>query len=420
MRLARLTRWGAVAILAAVGGLTVAPLAAGAAPLQEPVTTGGSTTWAAIAAADGARVGVEVKDFLVVSNVVDAGGPASQAVLNAFGDSRAYAAYPYPGEIVLTAHGLSQGAAPNYPLIAQSNPTQQKTDVGAGPVHLHADSANDRSAASAQSAAGAGDFAAGTTRSTATTAHDPGTGALTSDAESTVEAVSINGVLSIGRVHSHARMVSQPGAPAQRLADTQLADVMVGGQEVGVTDKGLVLAGTDVPLPPDSTANAMLAAAGITVHYLSPIKTATTLVAPGLSVTAVKGVPGVGDTTVSYVFGQAAVTAQAEGAAPTAVPTVSVGPTGAGLSAAGSVSPGEASPTGTDVGPLAAPGAAAAPMESPVTAAAPGAAPTTGYALAAGEGPSSESLYVVLAAGAVVLFAGVQLFRILAVKLAWT
>ena len=72
-----------------------------------------------------------------------------------FGDSRAYAAYPYPGAIVLTAHGLSQGAAPNYPLIAQSNPTQQKTDVDAGPMHLHAESADDRSAASAQSAAGA-------------------------------------------------------------------------------------------------------------------------------------------------------------------------------------------------------------------------------------------------------------------------
>jgi hypothetical protein len=420
MSSARLSRRRALALLAVLGGLTAVPLAAGASPLREPSVSRGSTAWAAIAAADGARVGVEVKDFLVVSNVVDAGGPASQSVLNGFGDSKAYAAYPYPGEIALTAHGLSQGAVPNYPLIAQSSPTQQKTDVGIGPVHLHAESADDRSAASAQSTAGAGDFAAGTTRSTATTAHDPGTGAVTSDAESTVEGISIKGVLSIGRVHSHARMVSQPGAPAQRLADTQLVDVMVGGQEVGVTDKGLVLAGTDVPLPPDSTANAMLAAAGITVHYLSATKTATTLVAPGLSVTAVEDVPGVGESTVSYVLGQAAVTAQAKGAVAAAVPSASIGPSGMGTSATGSGSAGTPAPTGMNAGSLAAPGSAAAPAQSPVTAAAPGAAPTVGYALAAGEGPSSESLYVVLAGGAIALLGGVQLFRILAVKLAWT
>jgi hypothetical protein len=59
-------------------------------------------------------------------------------------------------------------------------------------------------------------------------------------------------------------------------------------------------------------------------------------------------------------------------------------------------------------------------VASPVTAGAPGAPAATGYDLASAKGPSSESLYVVIAAGAIVLVAAVQLFRILAVKLAWT
>jgi hypothetical protein len=415
MRPARLTRRRALALLAAVGGMSAMPLAAGASPLRTPADNGGSSTWAAIAAADGARIGVVVKDFLVVSDVVDVGGPAAQSVLNGFGDSKAYAAFPYPGEIALTAHGLSQGAVPNYPLIAQSNPTQQERDVDAGPVHLHAQSADDRSAATSQSGTGSGDFAAGTARSTAITAHDPDSGAVTSDAESTIDAISIKGVLSIGRVHSHARMVSEPGAPARRFADTQLVDVMVGGQEVGVTDKGLVLAGSNVPLPPDSTANAMLSAAGITVHYLTATKTPTSLVAPGLSVTAVEDVPGVGETTVTYVFGQAAVTAQAKGAVE-AEPTPPVGPTSTATSTASGS--GTAGPVGDSTAvPSAASGSE--PGDAPFTAGLPGATPATGYNLAATEGPSSESLYVVIAAGAIVLVAAVQLFRILAVKLAW-
>jgi len=417
MRPVRLNQRRAFALLAAVGGLTAMPLAAGASPLRAPADSGGASTWAATAAADGARIGVVVKDFLVVSDVVDVGGPAAQSVLNGFGDSKAYAAYPYPGEIALTAHGLSQGAVPNYPLIAQSNPTQQKKDVDAGPVHLHAESADDQSAASAQSSNGSGDFAAGTTRSSATTAHDPDSGTVTSDAESTIESISIKGVLSIGRVHSHARMVSEPGSPAQRVADTQLVDVMVGGQEVGVTDKGLVLAGSDTPLPPDSTANALLSSAGITVHYLTATKTPTSLVAPGLSVSAVEDVPGVGETTVTYVFGQAAVSAQAKGAA-AAQPTLAVGPTSGGTSTAGGGAGAAGAVAGSSAISSSASGAAPA-GSAPVTADEPGAAPATGYDLAASGGPSSESLYLVIAAGSIVLIAALQLFRILAVKLTW-
>ena len=411
-----MNRRRAFALLAVTGAAAAVPIAAAAAPVRS-ASDNAPRSWAAVAAADGVRVAVVVNDFLVVSNVVDAGGPSTQAVVNAFGDSRGYAAFPYPGEIVLTAHGLSQGAVPKYPLIAQSDPTQPKSDVGAGPYHLHAESADDKAGADAKTNAGNDSVATGFTHSTANAAHDPQTAAVTADAESNVEGVSIAGVLSIGRVHSHARMVSAPDEPVQRISDTELVDVTVSGQQVGVTDKGLVLAGTNTPLPEDSTANSALSAAGITVHYLSPLKTPTSTVAPGLSIDVKQEVPGVGQTTVSYVFGQAAVTAQASGAtSSTGLATSTLtggpgsGPTG-GSGTAASASIPDTPPTGTTTGP--------APDTPPVTAGAPQQGQGA-IALATQSGPSSESLYVVIAAGAVVMVAAAQLFRILAVKLAWT
>jgi hypothetical protein len=211
-------------------------------------------------------------------------------------------------------------------------------------------------------------------------------------------------------------VVSTPGKPVQRTVDTELADVMVGGQEVGVTNKGLVLAGTDVPLPPDSTVNAILSAAGVTVHYLAASQTPASIVAPGLSVAAVQDVPGVGETTVSYVFGQAAVSAQAKGAVPIAEPVLPMGPTGG--AAPGSSAAGGAGATAAAPPPAAASGPIP-PAPSPVTAGAP-TPPATSFGLVAATGPSSQALYLVIAAGAIVMVAAALLFRVLAVKLAWT
>lgn len=407
----------AFALLAAVGAMTAAPLVAAAAPLRLPADAP-PTSWAAVAAADGVRVQVVINEFIAVSNVVDAGGPSAQSVVNALGDSKAYAALPYPGDLVLTAHGLSQGAAPKYPLIAQSDPTQPKSDVSNGPYHLHAESANDSSSAFAQASPGGGGLAAGATKSAAKSVHDPKSGAVTADAETTADSVSFGGVLSIGRIHSHAQMTATPGAPVKRSSDTEVADINVGGQEVGFTDKGLVLAGTDVPLPPDSTANALLSAAGITVHYLAGSQTPTSTVAPGMSVSMLQNVPGVGETTVTYVFGQATVVAQANGVATATRPTVTGvgGPTATSAQPASAAAP--AAPTTSSVPPPSGPISTTPSAPAPVTA---GATPATpAYALANTTGPSSESFYLVIAAGAVVFVAAAQLFRILAVKLTWT
>jgi hypothetical protein len=359
---------------------------------------------------------VVVNDFLVVSNVVDVGGPVAQASVSALQGSQGLAANPYPGDIVLTAHGLSQGAAPNYPLIAQSNNANTpNADASHGPYVLQAHSTDDMSSALAQAQGGSGGAAAANGTSTAKVVHDPGTGAVTADADATVEGVTIAGVLHIGRVHSHANMVAAPGTPAKRAADTEFGDVSVGGQAVGVTDKGLVLAGTDVPLPPSSTANALLTGAGVTVRYVEQVNTPTSVVASGLAVSAQQNVPRVGLTTVTYWFGQASASASAPAAPDTGSLTAPTGTTsgvgGASSTPASSSAAPPPSLGGSSVAPAPAVGA------SPVTAGAP---VTPQLRLAARTGPSSESLYAVLAGGAIVMVAAAQVFRLLAVRLTWT
>lgn len=403
---------------------TQAAVVVGAAALIAPIPIAalGSPTvnsqWSGTAAADGVRVDVIVDGFLFVNNIVDAGGPTAQASVGSFSGSRALAAYPYPGEIVMTAHGQTSGAAPNYPLVAQSNNGgPSHSEMHQGPYDVKAESTDDASTAVAQASGDSGPAAAGTTRSQAQVVHDTKTGAVTSTAESTTDGFSVAGVFSIGRVHSYARIAS-PAGTTKPTSDTEFGDVLVAGQEVGVTDKGLVLAGTTTPLPPDSTANAALKSAGVTVHYLAGSRSATSVVAPALSVSVVQDVPTVGETTVTYVLGQASVSAQAPAPNAGSAPSIggAVGSSGAAPSAStgsipapGSIGSAGPSLTGTPGGP----------GTTPQTAPAPGSG-SNPYQLAATAGPSSQSLYLVVAAGAIVFVGAALLFRMLAVKLAWT
>lgn len=400
-------RWSHGAVILGVAAvMSPIPIAATAAPAV-------NSQWGGAASADGVRVGVVINGFLFVDNIVDAGGPSAQASAGSFTGSHALAAFPYPGEVVMTAHGQTSGAAPNYPLVAQSNNGgPSHNEVRRGPYDLEADSSDDASTAIAQTASGAG-ITATDTHAHAQVTHDPKTGVVTSSAESTTEEFSVAGVLSIGGVHSFARAATG----ARPSSDTEFSDVNVGGQEVGVTDKGLVLQGTDVPLPPDSTANALLKSAGVTVHYLAATTSPSSVVAPALAISAEQDVPSVGPTTVTYVLGQASASAQGLAAStPLQLPSAGAG---AAPGAAPAAAPGSSSPaTGSALGLT---GSRSDGGPSPQTAPAPtGPDGVPSYQLAAHAGPSSQSLYLVIAGGALVAVAAAVLFRILAVKLAWT
>lgn len=406
-----------------VPGLSV-PLLLSAAPATSAAP---AAVFSGTAAATGVSVGVSVDHFIVVSQIVDGSGPTAQAVVSGFGDSKAYGAYPYPGDVVLTAHGLSNGAVPDYPLIAQSSyPTQQKSDLDHGVYRLHADSAESASSAAAQGGGGQGggggqDASVGRTSSTAKVTHDESTGAVTSEAVADLEAMSYSSVLRIGRIHSRVRLVATPGRPVQRTVETDVAQVSVAGQGVALTDKGLVLPGTTVPLPSDSSVNRTLAAAGISVHYLAGYRAGSEVVSPGVAVSVTHDVPGAGPGVVTYTLGRVAASA---------VPGDSVGasltggllpvPAGTGTSGGGAVgvTSGVGAPPAGAGAPLPATGAAAA-------APAAGSAPQLATTRSAPAGlrralPSSPSFYAVLVLAACAAFGSALLFRILAVRLAWT
>ncbi len=410
--------------LLALAGLVPAAcglLAVGVAPAGSAAAP---TVFVGSADATGVAVGVTINDFLVVSQVVDGSGPSAQALVSGFGDSTAYGAYPYPGDLVLTAHGLSQGAVPDYPLIAQTSyPTRPRADVDQGAFHLQADSDASRSSALAAGGGSGSEPAVGATSSMAKVVHDDQTGSVTSDAETDVEAVSYASVLRIGRIHSRVKLVAVPGRGVQRTVETDVAQVSVAGQGVDLTGKGLVLPGTTVPLPADSAVNQTLSAAGVGVHYLAGYRAGTEVVSPGVAVTVTHDVPGAGPAVVTYTLGRVSASAVpggsvggslTSGTVATVSAPAATGGGGAGPAAgsAGTI-PGAAA-TGT----LPATGAGVAPQSAgnaPQLAQAPSVPATLSRPMT-----SAPSFYAVLVLAALATISGALLFRILGVRLAWT
>jgi hypothetical protein len=199
----------------------------------------------------------------------------------------------------------------------------------------------------------------------------------------------------------------------------------VAGQQVALTDKGLVVGDSATPLA-DSPLAKPLDDAGITVRYVSATKDADGkgTVAPGLQVTLRQGVQGVGTgpPSATYTFGRAHARAAAASGEITAVSPVAGGgspPAGAatapgGGSAAASPTGVGAGSTGTGPGPVA--GLAPSALSPGAPAPGPAAAALPGLRIA---NASAASVYPALVGGAIVLAAAFALFRTLGVRLRW-
>jgi hypothetical protein len=194
--------------------------------------------------------------------------------------------------------------------------------------------------------------------------HDAAGGVL-SRASNKVEAFNLAGVLRIGGVTSEAEVNATLGAPRKLRSNLAVSDVTVAGQTVGVTDKGLVVAGTTVPLPADDRLAQVLRDQDVTVAYVKSERTADAITSAGLRVTTRRAVPGLPEPVqMSYLFGRAHASATAGrdtgdstavAPAPPLQPPASGARTGAsaplGSSAAGAAA---------DAPPVAAPTVAAA------------------------------------------------------------
>src|SRR5438445_6738615 len=93
----------------------------GAGGIALPRHASAESSFNGVAGADGVRLTVFNATAPVAQTPVDGGGPTAQASLDSLGSSKAFASYPYPGDILIAVPGLLAGltglpAPPGYPL----------------------------------------------------------------------------------------------------------------------------------------------------------------------------------------------------------------------------------------------------------------------------------------------------------------
>src|SRR5436309_13608398 len=180
---------------------------------------GPAPTLEARATAEGGRIGFAVPGFAVVEQIIDGGGPVADARTDALGNSRAFASLPYPGDQAINGPSNVAGLAglpspPAYPFyVGSAYPLQPEASMSQPGWELHAKSEEYRSAATATGGAANDQASFLHVATRADARRDPATGAVVSEASSTVTGFRIGDALTIATVTVSAR-ASRPSLPA--------------------------------------------------------------------------------------------------------------------------------------------------------------------------------------------------------------
>lgn len=345
-------------------GVGVALVAGG---LATPRASGqaGSVNFSATGDAFGSRMELTVSQAPLFPNLVDVGGPTAQVALDSLGSSRALAAHPWPGEVIVLLPGLAAGFGPQFPALVNNLPA---LIAGASPVPLPQELLDlfdevdlpadelaplfedapplppypfaamadgfDRPEDSVDLGVGSLDATAGRDEVTARAVLEPGgagVGAAAATADSFVRveddrsvlvqaAGSMKGLqvgpLQIGVVSSVARMGMDTAGEVIREAEFNVSGIQLGALTLDLTADGLQLAGNDVPAPIADTVNETLAGSGIEMQLLEERITDTGVVTGGLQITypvnfadlPIDALKGLGQGEVTVTFGQSIVT----------------------------------------------------------------------------------------------------------------
>jgi hypothetical protein len=235
-------------ILGAV--VSSAPVASGAGAGQTD-----PAGFVATASAQDARFTYSVLGFAAVEDVVDGGGTVAQAQLDGGGNSRSFAALPYPGDLVVNGPGLfafatGQQLPGGYPFfVAAEHPLrpEAKLDGPGGRYSLLAQAAPQRSAGEGRLQLGEGQ-SGGMTHGQAVT-EVTGDGTVRSTATSVTEGLVLaGGQFRIGTVRSSSLTTLARGADHPTSTSSLVVEGMtVGGTPVTVGPDGLSIAGSPVP-----------------------------------------------------------------------------------------------------------------------------------------------------------------------------
>jgi hypothetical protein len=273
----------------------------------------------AVASADGVRTTVVAPGAPLFDTVADAGGATSAVELDSQATSTAMAAYPNPGDTVLTAPATAAGSGvplpvPPYPLFASSSyPGTPSQNVAAGPYLVSAKS--DPSSSVGHAASGSSDATAAVAYVASDASATVATGSVTATAAGDVRTITI-GPVEVASVHSVATTVRSGSAALTRTSDLHVTGLSVAGLPFGVSPQGLTVAGSAVPLPDGSPVAQALSQAHVSVTYLSEQDQQDGIVSAGLEITAAVDQAG-HQAQVSYLFGRSAArVAGASGPAP--------------------------------------------------------------------------------------------------------
>ena len=367
------------------------------------------STFDAVAAADLVRISVNLEPAILQADLVDVGALTTQARLTSLGDSTAYAATPYPGELVTVLPGLLTGLLqlplqlPTYPLLASASyPAAPHQAIDVATLHLSADSLTDDSSAKVRDGASAAN---------ASVTVDRGADIVDAAADATLGSFDVGSLVSIGGVRSSAHVQRGSDGALDRTSDFSVASLTVLGQRLRLGPEGLELAGVTVPggldaaLEPLAALLDALAGQGIELRVLEAQDTVDGVVSAGLQLTQRldTGINGI-LATLTVTVGRLAVSI-AGGTAPGPAPT----------SPSSTAAPG--SPTG-----VGAPFGTSTSVVRPDGTVGPGGSDGEGAALTSALSPEMADggrFYPVLVVAAVVLTAVVDVFRKRGVKLTW-
>lgn len=311
-----------VAVVAAIAGW--GPVGPASAELD------GSTEWAASARADAMAIEyLNTSAPVFGAEPVIYGTPASAASLvDSVGQSRAWAAAPYPGDIMVGAADNGNGAlvGAGLPGVFQSYPFYVETDYPIAPDKVQDQSGNrlvahsDQYSSSSDARSGliTGDFlAALQAQASSNSAVDGTTGELTAIADSRLDAFRFTDKLQIGRSVAHAKIVKAPGQELVKESSFTIGSIIVNGVEMSYGDQGFKL-GDQAPSSPGDPKPLFdaLKAAGIAVEILPATGTDTSIESAGMKISQVFDY-GSGKQRISFIIGRvsAAIRGEAKPAA---------------------------------------------------------------------------------------------------------
>jgi hypothetical protein len=376
-----------------------------------------SGTFTVVSRADALSIGVIDPGAPVVPAgvLLDASPATAQATFDSLGQSSAFAALPFPGEFFATLpgtlNGLLAGQAPPFPpypaYVTSSYPASPQNSQTQGPYGITATSSQSGSVGDAVVGLATGSPQAAEVHARAETAQKPD-GLVVADALTDTEGLTLGTLVRIASITSHVRMTLLPGQKPKAESAIQFGTLTVGGMVVGLTDRGLEVAGS--PKSPDTTVvTDLLAKAGIGLTLVPSVHTPTSIVSGGLRITTTNNVRNQGRVVTTIVLGR--VSASLENAS--------------GLLAGLPDASGSLDLAPSDA-PASAPGAAGGIAAGAGAAAQPGAS-TVGPQAGWGDsrrvqvtrpplGPSGRGFYLVLVLAGLSALGASQVIRLLAVR----